>query len=101
MRLTLLTLAVLLPVAARGEEEKNAPLRLDLDKAAKVAWPKIDKDLEPVPFATPDGKEGWIVRIPGGLPLATPAVAGGRLYLGGGYGSHELYAFDAATCKLR
>jgi Ca-activated chloride channel homolog len=52
----------------------------------------------PVPFTTPDGKiTGWKTSIPGRRPLATPAVADGRVFLGGGFGSHEFYAFDAAT----
>jgi Ca-activated chloride channel family protein len=54
--------------------------------------------LEPLPFTTRDGKrEGWKVVIPGGRPLATPAVVGGKVFLGGGFGSHEFYAFHAAT----
>jgi outer membrane protein assembly factor BamB len=40
------------------------------------------------------------VRVPGGRPLATPAYANGRLFVGGGYGSHEFYAFDARTGSL-
>lgn len=39
----------------------------------------------------------WKIAIPGSRPLATPAVAGGRVYVGGGFGSHEFYALDAAT----
>jgi Ca-activated chloride channel family protein len=38
---------------------------------------------------------GWRVTIPGRRPLATPAVVDGRVFLGGGFGSHEFYAFDA------
>ncbi len=45
------------------------------------------------------GKKGWKVVIPGNRPLATPAVVGGKVFLGGGFGSHEFYAFDAATGK--
>jgi Ca-activated chloride channel homolog len=49
-----------------------------------------------VPFTTPDGRiKGWKTRIPGGRPLATPAVVDGKVFLGGGFGSHEFYAFDA------
>jgi Ca-activated chloride channel family protein len=54
----------------------------------------------PVPFTSKDGqKNGWKVVIPGKRPLATPAVAGDRVFLGGGFGSHEFYAFDALTGK--
>ncbi|HXN46700.1 MAG TPA: PQQ-binding-like beta-propeller repeat protein [Bryobacteraceae bacterium] len=53
-----------------------------------------------VPFRSTDGKiTGWKVRIPGNRPLATPAIADGKVFVGGGFGSHEFYAFDAATGK--
>ena len=54
-----------------------------------------------VPFVTPDGRvKGWKAQVPGHRPLATPAVVGGRAFLGGGFGSHEFYAFDAAEGRL-
>jgi Ca-activated chloride channel family protein len=55
---------------------------------------------DPVAFRSKDGgNQGWKVVIPGGRPLATPAVADGKVFLGGGFGSHEFYAFDAVTGK--
>ncbi len=56
------------------------------------------KTLDPKPdtFA-PAGLRGWRLRFPSPLPLATPAVASGRVFVGGGYGSHAFYALDAAT----
>ncbi len=54
-----------------------------------------------VPFTTPDGRlRGWKTRVPGGRPLATPAIVAGRIFLGGGFGSHEFYAFDAQHGQL-
>jgi Ca-activated chloride channel family protein len=76
------------------------PVRIDLGKAVKVSLPKTGNDLRPVSFKTDDGREGWVVRIPGGRPLATPAYSNGRLFVGGGYGSHEFYAFDAKTGRM-
>jgi Ca-activated chloride channel homolog len=56
---------------------------------------------EPTPFTTKDGKKkGWKVVIPGDRPLATPAVVGGKVFVGGGFGRHEFYALDAATGKV-
>src|SRR2546427_10794324 len=56
---------------------------------------------DPAPFTSPSGKiRGWKVVIPGGRPLATPAVVGGQVFVGGGFGSFEFYAFDAMTGKL-
>jgi outer membrane protein assembly factor BamB len=52
---------------------------------------------QPVTF---DGLPGWCVEIPGKRPIATPAVAGGRVFIGGGYGSRELYAFHADDGRL-
>lgn len=50
-------------------------------------------------IALPDGGKGWSVDIPGGRPLATPAVVDGMAFVGGGFGSYEFYAFDALTGK--
>jgi outer membrane protein assembly factor BamB len=44
-----------------------------------------------------NGVSAWLVDIPGGKPLATPAVVGDRVYVGGGFGSHEFYCFDAGS----
>lgn len=43
----------------------------------------------------PDGRLGWRARIPGSRPLASPAVTGDRVLVGGGFGSHEFHAFHA------
>jgi outer membrane protein assembly factor BamB len=52
----------------------------------------------PVAFQSKDGAiRGWKVAIPGGRPLATPAIANGRLFLGGGFGGYEFYALHAKT----
>src|SRR5262249_54265539 len=56
----------------------------------------------PEPFKSKDGKiSGWKLAIPGNRPLATPAVVQGTVFIGGGFGSHEFYAFDAVTGKQR
>jgi outer membrane protein assembly factor BamB len=43
---------------------------------------------------------GWCATLPGQHPLATPAILDGRVFLGGGFGSYEFYALDAATGSL-
>jgi outer membrane protein assembly factor BamB len=53
----------------------------------------------PDAFHSKEGKSGWKVVLPGSRPLATPAIADGKLFLGGGFGSHEFYGFDAVTGK--
>jgi outer membrane protein assembly factor BamB len=54
---------------------------------------------DPVAVKTKEGKVGWKVVIPGNRPLATPAVVDGKVFIGGGFGSYEFYAFDAKTGK--
>jgi Ca-activated chloride channel family protein len=55
---------------------------------------------DPQPFTSQDGKlKGWKLAIPGNRPLATPSVVDGKVFIGGGFGSHEFYAFDAGTGK--
>jgi Ca-activated chloride channel family protein len=53
----------------------------------------------PEAFASKEGKKGWRVTIPGNRPIATPAVADNKIFLGGGFGSHEFYSLDAKTGK--
>src|SRR5512134_1396936 len=40
---------------------------------------------------------GWRVRLGAERAVPTPAVSDGRLLVGGGFGSHDFYGFDAAT----
>ena len=79
---------------------KNAAQKIDLSAAMNVNLPAPSHDLEPASFHTPDGKTGWVLRLPGNRPIATPAYADGMLFVGGGYGSHEFYAVDADTGKI-
>jgi Ca-activated chloride channel homolog len=53
----------------------------------------------PEAFKSAEGKTGWRVVIPGNRALATPAIAQGKVFLGGGFGSHEFYALNAETGK--
>jgi outer membrane protein assembly factor BamB len=79
---------------------KPAVQRIDLSTAMNVNLPTPGRDLEAVSFGTPDGKSGWLLRLPGGRPIATPAYADGMLFVGGGYGSHEFYAVDSETGRI-
>jgi outer membrane protein assembly factor BamB len=54
---------------------------------------------DPKPLDLKNGRSGWTVSIPGGRPLATPAVVDGLLFIGGGFGSYEFYALNASTGK--
>ncbi len=86
-----------------SEDPKGKPaarqLKIDLDKATEVDVPAVKQELAATTFKLPDQREGWVVRLPGNRPIATPAYADGRVFVGGGYGSHEFYAFDAKTGK--
>lgn len=41
------------------------------------------------------GRRGWITALPSEQLLTSPAFANGKVYLGGGFASHQFYAFDA------
>jgi outer membrane protein assembly factor BamB len=43
------------------------------------------------------GFAGWRLRIDPQRAVPTPAIAGGRVFVGGGFGSYVFYAFDAPT----
>ena len=79
---------------------KPAAPQIDLGKAVALALPEPGGALEAASFQTADGKSGWVLRIPGARPIATPAYADGMLFVGGGYGSHEFYALDSDTGKI-
>ena len=106
-------LAARTPRAAHAQEKAHAAapsatptadapkqIKIDLATAVKVPLPAGMHDLQPSAFKTSDGKEGWVVRVPGGRPLATPAYSNGMLFVGGGYGSNEFYAFNARSGRL-
>jgi outer membrane protein assembly factor BamB len=68
---------------------------MKIDQSRRGKLPQVEP---PVPFsAAEDRLRGWKVTIPGRRPLATPAVVDGRVFLGGGFGSYDFYAFDAET----
>src|SRR5260370_805757 len=79
---------------------KPAAQRIDLSKAMNVNLPAPGRDLEAVSFGTPDGKTGWVLRLPGGRPIATPAYADGMLFVGGGSGSHDVFAVGSETGNI-
>jgi outer membrane protein assembly factor BamB len=71
---------------------------LQIDPEQRGKLPHVEPA---TPFQSPDGRfRGWKVTIPGGHSLATPAVVDGRVFLGGGFGSYEFYAFDARDGRL-
>src|SRR5262245_47948005 len=70
------------------------------DNRAENAQRAPVKIPDPVACTSPDGKvKGWKMTIAGCKALATPALVDGKVFVGGGFGSHEFYAFDAATGK--
>jgi len=81
-------------------KREHPTFTLDLDQSLRLEIPSDAKLLTPQPFTAPDGRSGWSVRFPQGRPIATPAYDDGLLFVGGGYGSHEFYALDAATGQV-
>ena len=76
-------------------QQKAEPDNRGLKPGSVTALP-LD-NLRAERWTTQDGKEAWRVKVPGNRPLATPAVVDGMVYVGGGFGSYEFYAFDAET----
>ena len=60
---------------------------------------EVNPNLPQETFKLDDGRKGWKVKLQNPLPLATPAVADGKVYVGGGFGSYEFYAIDAESGK--
>ncbi len=85
---------------AQAPPSKIDRKKLDLSAALNVELPSAGHDLQPAAFRTSDGKAGWVLQLPGGRPIATPAYADGMLFVGGGYGSHEFYSVDADTGRV-
>lgn len=79
-------------------------VEIDLDKAIALSCPDANSAkpaaLKPKPLKQGQTLKGWVVEIPGHRPIATPTYWEGKLYVGGGYGSHEFYCFDAETGAL-
>jgi Ca-activated chloride channel family protein len=95
--------ALLLPTVALVGQGIQPPEAKGLPAPAIQADKQVAPPVrvgDPQALKTTEGKTGWKVIIPGNRPLATPAVVDGRIFIGGGFGSHEFYAFDAATGKM-
>ena len=73
---------------------------IDLDQATRLEMPTPAGSLCPKGFEGTRGRGNWYLRIPGGRPIATPAYEDGLLFVGGGYGSYEFYAFDASSGEV-
>ena len=83
----------LFPLTAPPTSQQSAAPHGNGESPPKIA--------APVAFTCKDSaRKGWKVVIPGDNPLATPAVVDGKLFIGGGFGSYEFYAFNAKTGKL-
>src|SRR6188472_962797 len=92
------TFAVLLVfLAACGQSASTPPGPLHPDP---VSYSPEQVPPEAGSFTTKEGRKGWKVAIPGARPLAGPAYADGKLFLGGGFGSTEFYCVDAETGKI-
>jgi len=62
-----------------------------------VSGPMPTPNVTPTTFTTAAGMSGWTTQLPNGDALATPAVLNGRVYVGGGFTTYDMYALDAST----
>lgn len=99
---TVLLLCLLIPTLPA--EQPPAPQSVSVaqgkDRVGTIT-PLPLGNLRAEPYKTTDGRTGWKISIPGNHPLTTPAVVDGMVYVGGGFGSYEFYAFDQFTGKAR
>src|SRR5262249_52054331 len=71
---------------------------MKINESLRGRLPRVE---EPEPFTDADsGRSGWRGRIPGGRPLATPAVVDGRGFPGGGFGRYDFYGRDAGSGRV-
>lgn len=80
--------------------EETAASRAGSDRRPGSAT-AFEANVHATPFRTSDGKSGWKIDLGAGRPLATPAVVNGAVYVGGGFGGHEFYAFNAVDGATR
>lgn len=86
-----------------ASHDRSVSRVINLDDALSISVPKPAVALKPVAFVTPDGRPGWVLRLPNGagfstgMPLPTPAYDAGKLFVGGGFDASQFYAIDAAT----
>ncbi len=100
LSLSVLVLGALCGLVLSAQPPNGPPATQNVVPQAAQAPAAPAQVAEAVPFQTKDGKvKGWKVQIPGNRALATPAVVEGKVFIGGGFGSHEFYAFDAVTGK--
>jgi Ca-activated chloride channel homolog len=91
------------PDASAKKTAKKAPISSasPVLRQANGSTTQRHRSVTPIHFTSKEGKRGWRVTIPGGQPLATPAVAEGKVFVGGGLASRDFFALDAETGKTR
>lgn len=94
------TLAVLIPLCSSPSEARRDAGSLGFPAVVPRVKVEVPNPLKPVAFHTPDGLRGWKVQLPGATALPTPAVAQGRVLVGGGFNSNDLYALCADTGRF-
>lgn len=81
----------------RTKPGKTLTLELDELKAYEIKDTEAGK---PISFKLDNGMSGWAVKMPQQLPMATPAISDGRLFVGGGFGSYDFYCVDVNSGEM-
>ncbi|MCA8917455.1 MAG: PQQ-binding-like beta-propeller repeat protein [Planctomycetes bacterium] len=82
------------PDGTKPKPARMMTLNLDDLKAYEI---KDGESGKPTSFKLENGMTGWAVKMPQQLPMATPAISNGRLFVGGGFGSYDFYCVDVNT----
>lgn len=78
-----------------GAEVDTKQVRCGRGRVKGTSRGPWSRGLQSEVLSAPGGRLGWRVKLPGSRPLPTPAVADGRVYIGGGFGSYEFYCFHS------
>ena len=90
----------LLELALAGTEDDDGP---DLGARFEVRPLRIPKPPRggTARFGLPGGERAWVTALPSEQVLASPAYGDGKVFLGGGFSSHQFFALDAFGGELK
>jgi outer membrane protein assembly factor BamB len=74
----------------------ETPISIDASTAVRITLPNATS--QAASFTTPDGKQGWVVRL-SNQAIPTPAYVNGRILTGSGMSASQFMALDSVSGK--
>jgi outer membrane protein assembly factor BamB len=87
--------------AKKASKKASVSSRLPATRQVSGSKAARHRSVTPIAFTSKEGRTGWKAVISSGQPLATPAVAEGKVFIGGGLTSRDFFALDAETGDTR